>query len=329
MVLSARREQPDLNVVVLNYNYGRFLRECLDSILGQQGASFEVVVIDDASDDESFAVLRECESDRRVRVVRHAANQGWVRSLIEGTEELSGSEFVTVVSADDLALERDAFATQVAALRDEREAVACMASFRKFGREDNEEIRRPLPQAGRVEGKDLIRRLLTDRECSFLHSGTVIRKSAYEAAGGYRADLRNYLDLAMWIGLARQGPIVYIDKPLFAYRIHPAQFSGSRDRRMGVLREGIALLASECARSQDLEMDLARTAVLRARIADLALADAFAGRRMLALRRCLDAATVEPWLALTASGWWLALARSLANDRGWRIASRLRRLFRL
>lgn len=319
---------PALSVLVLNYCYARFLPACLDSILSQSFDDYEVIVIDDASTDDSSEVLRSYECDPRVRLVRHAQNQGFTASLVEGTEELSRGEFRMVVSADDLALDRDAFARQVARLREEPALVACFSSYIKVGPSAQRSVRRAVQGDGVIAGRDLIRRQLTEGEFGILHSGTMIRAEAYRRAGGYRRDLRNYLDLAMWIALGAVGDLGYIDSPLYGYRVHGDQLSGSAVRRREVLREGIGVLrgATRDAVAAGIHVDLA--AVMRARIADLALADAFAGRRVRGLQRCGDALVLEPGSALTSRGWWLALARSLAGTRVWdAIASGRRRFF--
>ena len=51
-------EQPSVSVIINNYNYGRFLGQCVDSAL-QQTTACEVIVVDDGSVDESLAVLAE------------------------------------------------------------------------------------------------------------------------------------------------------------------------------------------------------------------------------------------------------------------------------
>src|SRR3546814_20189571 len=47
-----------VSIVIANYNYARFLRRCIDTALGQDHPQVEVVVVDDASSDESAAVIR-------------------------------------------------------------------------------------------------------------------------------------------------------------------------------------------------------------------------------------------------------------------------------
>ena len=316
---------PALSVLVLNYNHGRFLAECIDSVLSQSFAGYEVIVIDDASTDDSAAVLRAYEGDSRVRIVRHGANRGFTASLIEGTEELSRGEFLTVISADDFALDDDAFALQVARLRDDPTLAACISAYTKVGPGPDRSIRRPLGGGGVVAGHDLVRLQLTEREFGILHSGTIIRAEAYRRVGGYRRDLRNYVDLAMWIALGYVGPVACIDRPLYGYRVHASQFSGSAARRRQVLREGAGVLREAACTAAGAGIEVSVMAVLRARIADLALADAFAGRRIRALQRCADALLIAPLPALTSPGWWMALARSVAGDRGWGVLAAARR----
>src|SRR5579871_4931345 len=93
--------RPKLSVTVLNYNYGRYLGRCLDSILRQTMTDFEVIVIDDASTDNSLDVIRPYLADRRVRLVSHRQNRGYVASLVEGTEAESRGIYATTISADD------------------------------------------------------------------------------------------------------------------------------------------------------------------------------------------------------------------------------------
>lgn len=321
--MAAPGEPPTLSLLVLNHNYGRFLGACLDSVLAQTWRDYELIVLDDASTDDSAVVLAACAADPRVRVVRHERNQGFTASLVEGTETHSRGEFLMVLSADDLALDCEAFATQIGALRADPTLVACFSAYVKLGPGQARSTRRPL--AGRTEGPALVRALLGERECSLLHSGAIVRAEAYRRAGGYRRDLRNYVDLALWVALGCLGPVACLERPLYGYRVHAGQLSASGARRRETLREGIRVLNEAVRAAGSTGIDLRPAAVLRARIADLALADAFAGRRRRALQRCGDALAVAPLAALTASGWWLALARSLAGNRAWALLAHCRR----
>jgi glycosyltransferase involved in cell wall biosynthesis len=78
---------PAATFVVPCYNYGRYLRECVDSILAQDGyPDVEVIIIDDCSPDDTAAVAAGYAGDSRVRVIHHAENKGHLYSVGEGFE---------------------------------------------------------------------------------------------------------------------------------------------------------------------------------------------------------------------------------------------------
>jgi len=92
---------PDVSFVVPCYNYGRYLRACLDSILGQQETTknYEIIAIDDASTDDTGDILMSIR-DSRVRVVRHPQNLGHVATVNEGLG-LARGRFIARIDPDD------------------------------------------------------------------------------------------------------------------------------------------------------------------------------------------------------------------------------------
>ena len=89
---------PLVSVIVPNYNYGAFLRECVDSILGQDLASLEVIVVDDGSTDESAAVL-DSISDGRLRTLQ-SGHLGVSAARNLGLDHATG-EYLAFLDADD------------------------------------------------------------------------------------------------------------------------------------------------------------------------------------------------------------------------------------
>ena len=79
-----------VDVFVPCYNYGRFLRECVESVLSQGGVDVRVLILDDASSDDSREVGRAlAAADPRVEYRRHAVNRGHIART---TRESTGSE---------------------------------------------------------------------------------------------------------------------------------------------------------------------------------------------------------------------------------------------
>lgn len=87
-----------VSVVVTNHNYGRFLGEALDSVLSQDPPPFEVIVVDDASTDDSREVL--ARYSERVQVVWQPSNEGQISGYNRGFAQVKG-DVVIFLDADD------------------------------------------------------------------------------------------------------------------------------------------------------------------------------------------------------------------------------------
>ena len=86
--VEGRAPLPRVSVVVPCYNYGRYLEECVASIVGQEGVQTEVLVIDDCSTDDSLALAHEVAARHpEVEVRHHAVNRGHIATYNEGLLE--------------------------------------------------------------------------------------------------------------------------------------------------------------------------------------------------------------------------------------------------
>ncbi|MBI2765324.1 MAG: glycosyltransferase [Chloroflexi bacterium] len=318
---------PRLSVAVLNHNYGRYLPQCLDSILGQTWPDFELIILDDASTDDSWDVISRYAGEPRVRAERNAANLGYVPSLLLATDTLSRGEFLMVISADDFVIDRGAFEKQMAALFEDESAVLCFSAYEKVGA-GAAEVRRPLSQSTVLDSADFLRCLVSEADFGVLHSGAVMRACAYRSAGGYRHDLRHYVDFAMWAAIGATGKAAYVGEPLYAYRLHESQLSGRPAERRIMLDEGIPCIEEAAALARRAGVRVSTQQALRARIADPALAEAFADRRRAALARAGDALRACPWICLRSRSWWISVVRATAGRRVWAGAARLRAALR-
>jgi hypothetical protein len=93
---------PRVSIVISCYNYGRFLPDSVGSALAQEGVEPEVIVVDDASADDSAAVAqRFADADSRVTVLRHQQNNGPMIAFNDGYARATG-EFIVRLDADDM-----------------------------------------------------------------------------------------------------------------------------------------------------------------------------------------------------------------------------------
>lgn len=229
---------PAVSVCVPTYNGERYLRCCLDSILAQTHADFELLLVDDASSDGTPALLADYAArDRRVRVVRNERNLGlvgnWNRSI-----ELARAPWIKFAFQDDL-LAADNLARMLAA----GAARPIVFARRDFVFEEGtpEDVRaayRALPGiAGVLGGRtdvtaDAVCEGVLREPRNFFGEPTaaLLHRSLFERYGVFNADLAQLCDLEFWIRAATNTGLAFVDAPLASFRYHASSTSaGNRD----------------------------------------------------------------------------------------------------
>ena len=209
--------EPEVAFVVLCYNLGRYVGECVDSILGQEGTGdFEVVVVDDASSDDSAAVLRRY-TDPRVRVITHAKNQGHIGAVEHGLRAARG-RYVVRVDADDRY--RPGYLASVLPVIRHRPNVGLVYANVDLIDEAGHVTGQALDDAhgnGDAEGNELVRLL----ERNFICSPTVIaRRQAWLNALPVPSGLA-FHDWYFTLMIAREWDLFHRGAILADYRVHP------------------------------------------------------------------------------------------------------------
>jgi hypothetical protein len=239
---------PTLSVTVLNYNYAHYLPQCLDSILRQSWTDFELILINDRSTDNSLEVIEPYLTDPRVKLVNHEQNKGYIASLIEGSE-LSRGKYITVISADDFCVCNRAFESLLRPMEADDEVVLAYSAHGHYDSEGRCGYhRQPHPQSFVRSGVEEFRQLILENY--ILHSGTIIRQSAYQAVGGYDPSFRYAPDTFMWLLLCGKGKVAYCADELYAYRVHVTSMSVSRTGIQVGLQEGLAALKQAFSQMQ-------------------------------------------------------------------------------
>ena len=95
-------KNPKISIIVPVYNVEKFLAECLDSILSQSFGDFEVLLVNDASEDGSREICeRYAKQDARIRILENEKNLGLSLTRNHGLREAKG-DYITFVDSDDL-----------------------------------------------------------------------------------------------------------------------------------------------------------------------------------------------------------------------------------
>jgi glycosyltransferase involved in cell wall biosynthesis len=211
-----------------------YLQGAISSVLGQTFEAFELIVVDDASDDGTTEIL-ESITDPRVAVLRNDENVGLTRSLNRALGAARG-RFVARQDSDDRSLPQR-IERQLAYLERHDDIVLC-GSWARFvdahGRRTA--IGRPPAEPG-----PLAQALLASNV--MVHGSILARREAIEAAGGYREAFRYAQDYDLYLRLIERHRIANLAEPLYELRYHDAAIS--RDR--GELQSRYAALARDLA----------------------------------------------------------------------------------
>jgi glycosyltransferase involved in cell wall biosynthesis len=212
-----------VSVCVPTYNYGRYLPAALESVQNQGFRDFELIVIDDASQDDTREVIgKYVRSDPRIRFRVNPENLGMVRNWNECLR-LARGEYVKFLFADDLLSSPDALEKMVSLL-DSRPDVSLAGSARNLV--DPEGIRLSVTFHFRggavVNGSDVIDRCLRERK-NLIGEPSAVMFRRRDAMRGFDERYKHLVDLEMWFHLLEMGAFGFIDAPLVSFRVHPGQ----------------------------------------------------------------------------------------------------------
>lgn len=198
------------------YNAARYLRDALDSLLGQDYPNLELIISDNASDDATEEICSEyIKRDARVRYYRNAQNVGAVWNF-NRVLELARGEYFMWAAHDDLRDPNYASAC-VAALQKRPDAVLCCTGIR-FIDEDGRELHEPPSVVGiRPVGKTARERLRqVVRAMHWTDVYSLARSSALRSTRG--AVSAWGFDVIVQLELCLRGPVALVPEPLFTYR---------------------------------------------------------------------------------------------------------------
>lgn len=208
---SERQQRSDsalISVVLPTFNGARFLAESLDSMLAQTYPAWELIVVDDAStDDTPDIIARYMARDGRIRCVRHTRNRRLPASLNTGFAAARGAYLSW--TSDDNRYHPHALASMARVLDEQPGADFVYASFEIMDA-DGATVGRHLAQA-----PEAFLRGETSNAC-FLY-----RRAVYEHLGAYAEDLFLAEDYEYWLRVLLGGHrMVALAEPLYSYRRH-------------------------------------------------------------------------------------------------------------
>ena len=100
---SNSKTEPLFSVIIANYDNEKFIEIAIGSILNQSFSNWELIIVDDASTDNSVKIIEKYLQDKRIKLVRHSQNKGYTASL-KTAIALVSSKIFGIVDSDDFLL---------------------------------------------------------------------------------------------------------------------------------------------------------------------------------------------------------------------------------
>ena len=202
--------RPKVSVLIPAFNAEEFIGEAIYSVLKQDFQDFELIVINDGSDDNTAKIVLGI-SDNRIRLINQA-NVGHCCARNRGIKESIG-EYIAFLDADDV-WSPYKLGKQVSLL-DEKSEYGMIYSRGKVINAQGDYLR-PFAVPG-FEGYILDKLLFN---ASLIHSSSVIiRKKIIDVLGAFDEKLRSYEDWDLWLRVAVRYHIGFINEPLFLLRV--------------------------------------------------------------------------------------------------------------
>lgn len=223
-----RRKKPLVSVVMPVYNAERYLARAIESILSQTFKDFELLIVNDASTDNSSVIIKKyAKKDPRIRVVNNQKNLRIAMSLNKAVY-LSEADIIARMDADDISHPRRLELQYNLIKRNPKIGVvgANMVVIDKNGKQIS---KREYP----VTSKEL--KKVVFRYSPFAHPVVVFRKIIFEEFEGYDKKMVPCEDIDLWFKIGSKYEFATVPKFLLWYTLNPTAGGRKKLRNLELL----------------------------------------------------------------------------------------------
>jgi glycosyltransferase involved in cell wall biosynthesis len=211
------KSKPIFSVLIANYNNGQYLEECLQSIFAQTYKNWEIIIVDDASTDNSWEFYQKYANDQRIRVYYNSKNKGCGYTKRKCVGYAAG-EICGFVDPDDI-IDNEALEILIMAHIDNPGHSIIYSTH--YICDKHLKIDRVADYVGQIPENSYSwenRRPIISQFATF-------KLSKYNITPGISSFLQKAVDKDLYYKLENTGPVKLINKPLYYYRQHPKSIS--------------------------------------------------------------------------------------------------------
>lgn len=225
---------PRISIIIPTYNRARFVAQAIESVQTQTFADWEMIVVDDASEDDTPGIVaKQVAQDQRIKYFRNEVNLGISRTRNRGLE-LAQGEYIAVLDSDDIWCDMEKLQKQSDFLEQHPDYSLIGGAVILVDEQGSEIGRRQPP----IADQDIRSGLLLKN--TLVHSSIMYRREAVKGLGGYDVKLSSGEDYDLWLRLGREHKLANLPDYVVKYRVHSGNISISE--RLKTLRINLELV---------------------------------------------------------------------------------------
>ena len=215
---------PKVSVIMPVYNTKEeYLREAIESVLNQTFSDFELLIVNDGSENYIEKIIKSY-SDKRIHYYRLKHHQGTSAARNLALSKATG-KYIALMDSDDVSYSTR-FEKQVAYFR-EHPKIGCLGSRMDVIGNDKDKI-----VFSKVSGHEAIEAFLIFEGCAFCHSTVMVRKEILDKYNiRYKSQYVPAEDYAFWLDLVGKTRFVIMEEALLSYRFHHDNISHRQHQR--------------------------------------------------------------------------------------------------
>lgn len=213
-----------VSICIPTYNNADVIGATLEGILNQTYRNLEVVIVDDASTDDTIKIIEKYK-DARIKLWQNDRNLGmagnWNRCV-----ELASSQYIKLVCADDI-LVPECIETELRAMLSQSNVVMTINDSIMVNSQEKElGVFRRYPKKGFMDGRKLARKALIVNNYFGMPCAVMFRKDIFEKVGGFDNSYKYILDFDLWLSMAVYGLVDVLPQKLNYFMIRKDSNTG-------------------------------------------------------------------------------------------------------
>lgn len=222
--------KPLFSILMANYNNAEYISDAIESVLNQTYSNWELVIVDDGSDDNSIDVIKPFLQDKRIRLFRHKVNLG-VGKTKKDMVSFAKGKIMGILDADD-ALDKDYVKIIVKSHLDNSDSG--LVYFPHYNCDENLKNRKISKEITEIkDGK-------TNLEKPRVNGLITFKRSAYDKTSGFDPKLKKAVDRDLIYKLEEVTKLKFLNKPLYYYRKNKKGISQGENIRDALAYDALA-----------------------------------------------------------------------------------------